>query len=306
MESLNKKLISLFKFAFIALCFYYLYRFTDSNFIDIFAEFKNINAPLITLAFVFASFQFVCIFFVWQAALRSNGIYEKHVDVFSLFSVSTLAKYLPGGIWQVGSRFFGLSNKGHSVKSIGISIFIEQFSGLIAIGICVIAFLYFIDFSKLPFNLLGIFFTSLLVVFILIPIGIYSLKQRFRSLFALVKKSKLNNKLRYTMQIIILQILANIFLASSYLFCFYAVDSGANLFWAESFGYCFLAVLSGFLVFFAPAGLGVREGILVIFLAQYFPSSQILLAATLPRFATVVSEIFLYFLSKLLLVLQTK
>lgn len=64
-----------------------------------------------------------------------------------------------------------------------------------------------------------------------------------------------------------------------------------------------LAHFLGFVAFFAPAGLGIREGTLVLFLQFYFPLNAAILISLLTRVWTVAGDL-LMVVSALLLNLK--
>ena len=77
---------------------------------------------------------------------------------------------------------------------------------------------------------------------------------------------------------------------------FYLINSITYLSFSDLFGVVgayILAGVLGFLAFFAPSGLGVREGILVLFLQFYFPINIAILISLLARIWTVLGDLFL-------------
>ena len=77
---------------------------------------------------------------------------------------------------------------------------------------------------------------------------------------------------------------------------FFLINSLTYLAWQNLLsiiGVYILAVVLGLIAFFAPSGLGVREGVLVLFLQLFFPLNVAILISLLARVWTTVTEVFL-------------
>ncbi len=69
---------------------------------------------------------------------------------------------------------------------------------------------------------------------------------------------------------------------------FYALDAGSILYLAGAFSF---SSIVGILALFAPSGLGVREGILAVFLNRIMPTSIALVVSVVSRLWLTVAEL---------------
>ena len=239
---------------------------------------------------------FGAILFYWSAYLYPfatllSGITRKHVpfrNAFTLFHLANITRYLPGRIWGVVrllslSRQFELSKTavGSSLTLhvgvetalgglIGVSLIfspkmretalgiLETFSGHTLLLTCVVAGL-----------LVGILFC--------IPKLTHHAEEFLKTLRPLLKKSRLWRN--------VLAVHSLLWICQGIAF-FLFVRSFVPVAWTDAgvLTACFaFAWIVGFLSFLTPGGLGIREGLLGLLLANYMPAPQATLVALLCR-----------------------
>ena len=249
---------------------------------------------------------FGAILFYWSTYLYPfatllSGITEKQVSfrtAFTLFHFANITRYLPGRIWGV-VRLLSLSRRfGLSKTAVGSSLTLHvgvdtALGGLIGVSL--------IFSPKMRETALGILetFSGHTLLLVLVVVGLLAgilfcipklarhVKAFLKTLRPLLKKSCLwRNVLAVHSLLWICQGLA----------FFLFVQSLVPVRWTQVgvLSACFaFAWIVGFLSFLTPGGLGVREGLLGLLLANYMPTPQAMLVALLCRVWMLSAEIVL-------------
>ena len=250
---------------------------------------------------------FGAILFYWSAYLYPfatllRGLAGKPVpfrDAFTLFHLANITRYLPGRIWGV-VRLLSLSPRfGVSKTVVGSSLTLHvgvetALGGLIALSLFfshrmrqtateVLETLAGKNTLLLTFVVIG----CLAGILLLIPRLAGHTRQFLKTLTPLVKNAR---------------VWGNVLAAHSLLWIcqglafFLFVRSFASVEWTDAgvLTACFaFAWIVGFLSFLTPGGLGVREGLLGVLLANYIPATQATLVALLCRLWMLSTEMLL-------------
>ena len=249
---------------------------------------------------------FGIILFYWSAYLSPfatllSGITEKHVpfrEAFTLFHLANITRYLPGRIWGVVrllslSRQFGLSKTAVG-SSLTLHVGIETaLGGLIGLSLLFSPKMRetavdMLDKMSGHITLLSLACLGILVVTLfLIPKVSTHTREFLKTL------TSLGQHLRLWMDVIAGHIL--LWICQGFAF-FLFVQSFTSVQWADAgvLTACFaFAWIIGFLSFLTPGGLGIREGLLGLLLANYMPAPQATLVALLCRVWMLSAEIVL-------------
>ena len=225
-------------------------------------------------------------------------------DAFTLFHLANITRYLPGRIWGI-VRLLILSERfGFSKTAVGVSLTLHvgietALGGLIAMS------LIFSKQMRTTAYLVLEKISGHAVLFTLIVIGIV-----IGILFLIPKMSSKARHFLKTLRQIGTPLLPkqfwkqwlNILQGHTLLWCcqglafFLFVKSLASVQWKDAgvLSACYaFAWIVGFLSFLTPGGLGVREGLLGLLLANYMPTSQATLIALLCRVWMLSAEIVL-------------
>jgi len=198
-------------------------------------------------------------------------------ESFSIYNLTQLAKYIPGSIWQFVGRFMILKNKGFESKKIRDSIFFEHFWILAIASIFgVVGMLSSPDLFYVWFGEQEIMFTITLVLTVLICIVSFVFG------FIIYKKISFKKIKAFWPALSIILNLAIVWFAlgvSVWVTLQPYVDVMPSILIITG-AFC-LAYVLGFLTPFAPAGIGIRELMLVLVLMQFVENKDIaiLLAA---------------------------
>ena len=252
------------------------------------------------------AYSFGTILFYWSAylypfAMLLGGIAQKRVsfrNAFTLFHLANITRYLPGRVWGV-VRLLSLSERfGLSKTAVGSSLTLHvgvetALGGLIGVSLIFspkmreTALSILEEFSGHTLLLTFVVVGLLAGILFCIPKLAHHVKAFLKTLRPLLKKSHLwGNVLAVHSLLWICQGLA----------FFLFVQSFVPVRWTQAsvLSACFaFAWLIGFLSFLTPGGLGIREGLLGLLLANYMPAPQATLVALLCRVWMLSAEIVL-------------
>ncbi|UPG91121.1 flippase-like domain-containing protein [Luteibacter aegosomaticola] len=234
---------------------------------------------------------------IWQLLLRDQGIVRRNRDVFALFTVSQFGKYLPGNVGQFIGRVVMARDIGIAIPATLATMLTEVLWNVgTGLGLSALAIYLFVGNKLTAFPPwldtagLGLGFLALLAA----PwIGITLLRRVFPGLVARVFAS---SELRPPGWGTAIRV-SSLYLAN-YLCMGMALSLQAKVFYGapdipllEASGFCAMAWLAGYLLPGAPAGLGVREGLmLVLFSPMYGESTAIALGITL-RLGAIAADV---------------
>lgn len=233
--------------------------------------------------------------FLWRRLLIELGYLLGFRRSFRIYYYSQGAKYLPGGIWGVLGRTY-LCEREKIPRGVAFSsIVIETALCVISGAIVVVLFFAQANFLETEFLFLA---TAVIVVGLIFlnpkiffPMANFFLK--------ITRHEPLSTSISYR---------AILKLISSYVFAwllggvgFYFLTSSVTSLplakMGEIIGIFSAAGITSIVAFFAPAGLGVREGVLVLSLSRFTPQSVAILVALFARLWMTVSEVLLIFLA---------
>ena len=249
---------------------------------------------------------FGAILFYWSTYLYPfatllSGVTGQHVPfraAFTLFHLANITRYLPGRIWGV-VRLLSLSERfGLSKTAVGSSLTLHvgietALGGLIGMSLIFSpkmrdTALGMIDKISGQTTLLSLACIGILIVTLfLIPKVSTHTRKFLKTLTSLGQHSRL------WMDVISGHIL--LWICQGFAF-FLFVQSFAPVQWTDAGALtaCFaFAWIIGFLSFLTPGGLGIREGLLGLLLANYMPPPQAPLVALLCRVWMLSAEILL-------------
>lgn len=246
----------------------------------------------ISFIFLFGSLLWPAI--IWNKILR---ILEPDKRISNLKAIkiciySCFGRYIPGKVWMcVGKIFFGVK-EGLSKRYLIISAVYE---------IILAATSYFI-FSAV---LISIAFGSKLFNFYIIPIltiivGLIFIHPKILIYFYNLIPNKfkivelaINDFLDYgnILKLVFYYSIGCFLSGVGFFFLIRSIVFLPYFYMIEVIGVYILALILGAVAIFAPGGLGVREGMLVMFLKLFFPISVAILISLLARIWTVLGEL---------------
>ena len=239
--------------------------------------------------------------YLYPFAALLSGITERHVPfraAFTLFHLANITRYLPGRIWGV-VRLLSLSHRfGLSKTAVGSSLTLHvgietALGGLIGVPLIFSPKMRDIVFGMIDkisghAILLGLACISVFIAILFLIPKVSTHARRF-----LKTLTSLGQHSRLWINVIAGHVL--LWICQGFAF-FLFVKSLAPLAWTDAgiLAACFaFAWVVGFLSFLTPGGLGIREGLLGLLLANYMPAPQATLVALLCRVWMLSAEIVL-------------
>ena len=303
----NKKIIyKIFSYLIILIVFYFL----GKNLIDNWQKIKeydfSFNYLYLLISFFFLFSMMISFALIWNKILRILEPTEKlsSFKAIKIFMYSWLGRYLPGKIWFFLGRVYLGQKEGLSKKNLIIGTAYEIVLSVISL------FLFSIFFLSISFGMkISNFY---IIPVLIIPIGLFLVHPKilyYLSNLFLRKFKKIEIPITSFLSYKdIIRIISLFFVAFSFngIGFFFLVKSIVSLSFCDIIGiigvFTFASVL-GMVAIFAPSGLGIREGVLVIFLQSYFPLTIAVLISLISRIWATLGEMIIlsviYLYSKL-------
>lgn len=256
----------------VGLIFYFLLGNLFSNWNDLIASRPRFSPFYGLLAFLAVMCAWLLSAWSWGRVLDAFGFRIPYDDVFIIYFKANLGKYLPGKIWQiVGSAYFAAGKGIPEGVAITTSLIGQAYSVLSGISLFAAALVF--GWVKLGHDV------DLLFKWTALPILVLLLVIAFRPDFGQPFLNRLLRLFRRQEVVIKLSILRAAELFLLYLICWFLFGLGLWLFsnaltpakiglYIPLTAILAAAVAIGFLALFAPGGLGVREGVIALFLAS--------------------------------------
>ena len=237
----------------------------------------------------------------FRALLRNvSGVACDRALAVKVYTESNVYKYIPGGVMYVAGRNrLAVEVDELSHGKVALSTVLEGIS--MVIGVVVVAMVFSFNHSVTYIQTLDMLPIILLIVGVVLLIAIpvvYSLRHRIGGGL----KKLFSNMEKLNWIVIVKRVGFGIVLMFSYSATFLMTLTllGQALTFELGFaiiGLYLLAWLAGFLTPGAPSGLGIREAVMMMFLADFVDVSVLIAAMVLHRMLTVLGDLFAYVLA---------
>jgi hypothetical protein len=235
---------------------------------------------------------------VWRHMVVRSGCPIKWADGVRVYMVSNLAKYVPGSIWGYVSRAYLGRDEGLTVMGVGISAVWE-------VGITVMASLLLTvaTIPAYPSRIPAAFLRLVLAVTLLCFVGL--LPPVFNRWVRLLRRGQSANPPSFRWHDFWLYLVSafgtHILVGTAFfLFTRSFVDIDLRSWWSLVGLWSFSAT-AGLVIVLVPYGLGVKEGLLTLFLQPFLPIELATLISLASRLWTVACEVLAALLAVLLL-----
>lgn len=226
---------------------------------------------------------------VWHDMTRRNGVAIPLPRALISWNYSILGKYLPGKVFLLLGRLVEYDRYGRSKAKVTFTFFQETVTSLLSSVVTILLALLTAD---LPY-VRG--YRGLLIgVILVVAVGMHPrvMQAVLDPVLRLLRRPAVRLELGYAdvLRFTVEQTLAwFVFGVAFYLFinALYGVDVRLILYLAAAISF---ASMIGILALFAPSGLGVREGILALLLADVMPAPAAALIALSSRLWVTASE----------------
>lgn len=286
----KKIVVNILKYTIILLIFFFIFKYLYSNLNSV--NLRDIKFNYIYLCFSVLIYlvHIICNSVIWYFITRQNGCSIGFFETLKIRIYSDFGKYIPGKVFAYGILFYNYDVKGISKKKIGICSFQELVAGTLAAIIIALVSIYFSGIEVLSkYNPIFILF-AIVCLIVIYPGILRFFANKFLILF---KREPITISSSYLQILLILSLfIINwlIFGIGFYFFInsFYNYSLSGYLFTTGAFA---IAGLIGFVAIFAPAGLGVREGVLVFTLSFIFPGAIAAIISLISRIWMTICEL---------------
>jgi len=267
------------KIVFLALLIIFIGRYVLANWQTV----LTIGAPDVSWILIGSCFALVSILispWVYKSLVQAYGYQLSYTTVLGVQSVSRLGKYIPGRIWIALIGVWLYSQAGVPKKVAAASIILISIFSILGASIIVSLGAWWIPIPRIIFGLVLVVTTLLFVIHprIFYPVVNFGLS-------CINRKKIMPPNFQYTLILRLIIIYSVIWLVYGIGFYFlvrsYTPLSAIQIFPLVSI--FALAQVTGFLVVIVPAGLGVREGILLLGLIPIVGEGQAIVLVGLCR-----------------------
>lgn len=230
----------------------------------------------------------------WQLMLRLTGVTLGFAPTLQVVVVSQFGKYLPGNIGQHVGRILLAKRLGVEPAKTVTSILLETLLLIMAACLCSLAALEMLPSISTMYGksikqssaILGAATLVCIVVTLSVPWSRRRLRQASDKFSLLINRWGIGLSART----LLIQVLSFFLGAASLTFIIFAMNSSVQPPSMSVLGIYAVAWLVGFIVPGAPAGLGVREALLVFGLTPLYGAETAATSTALFRFVTVLGD----------------
>jgi len=287
--------VNIFKFSLFVFIIFLVARYFKNNITQIYKIPKISGLYLSTTIVVLIGIQ-ILVVWIFKYFLKTYGESLKYSEVFYSYYYPVLTKYLPGKAWhQVGKVILLNQFNVSASKSITIA-FLEQtlivYTGFL---ISIPFLLRVIDIFWILIIFIGS--TSIILLMLIYQDKFFIFINWIMRLFRVQKQLSFTQRLHLLNAIFLFffYVLYWVLLGVFFQLCIKSIGSDVHIGWITSIGVFAASWIFGFLAPIAPAGLGVREGAMILLLKNSVDAVSLLNITIGVRLLTTLSEI-LFFL----------
>jgi hypothetical protein len=286
----RKYLVSILKVVLVGTAFYFIagVLMTNIELIKLYRWEPDISNLIVSFALLTLVFFFLVT--GWYFILRTLDIKLPVLAVSRIWIVSQFGKYIPGHIWQFVGRITFLAEKGVSKKRALLSIHLESASSILA---ATLTLLVSLTLSSVRPDEIGIPLIAAAIFLCLTLLHPKLLESALNIFFTILKKDKVTVDFSFkNMLLITAYYIAAWFVLS--LSFFFLINSLYDIGFASFFDVAFAftaSYVAGYLAIFAPGGIGVREGFLILFLGRVVPEFIAPVVSILSRIWFIIGEL---------------
>lgn len=281
----KKKILGIVKWLWLILVLaaagYYFYRHQE----EVINLLKQIDYWRIILSLILLLIGKAFLVILVKYSVNCEGWYPTYPEILGVYGLSSLGKYLPGGIWHFVGRFGVYKMNGLSAKASTRAMVLENIwllSSALATGVIGV-FLFRFDLIANLLNIpdenwLAVTLTMvILALWIIALIIVHKIMQKYTS-------RQIPNVVRVTLiGLLLWTFIGGSFFAMFKEFSFYSAPlfiGGYAVSWAV-----------GYIAVFAPGGLGVREAVLAFVFSSITSVELIAVYAAMNRIIWVIAEV---------------
>lgn len=289
MKFINRKSLS---FLFISIVFLFIGRIIYKEWNRVLGYHWSLEPSWLIVSLIIAFIAYLFSAIEWVLVLKMVGGKIKWSKGVVIYLLSLFGRYIPGGVWSPLGRIYLCRFEGIPDSQSSISIILEQAYPVVSAGLVFAVSLFFWTETISVVNILPLI---LIFPFFFLFLHPKPFLKIVNPLLLKLKKKEIQVSLsgKYMLILITLYTFNWIVLGTSFYFFI-------NAFYNLNPFYIYIPVLSGisalsfiigYLSFFSPAGLGVREGVLIILLSHFMPTPIAIGVSLLSRLWSLGSEL---------------
>ena len=263
---------------------YYIYR----NFSKISCYDFEFQWILIVAAFFAAAGGYLVMFSVWRRLAYSFGLKAPSILAAKAFYLSQLGKYVPGKVGLVLVRMDAY--RGYSRKNVALATGVEYIASFISACILILIAAIFVDLHLTPYLR---WLTLGFLIVLLAALWPSVLKSAANVLFKLIKRQPIEQvpSFRQMLLFVSMYLIVGLFYGLSLFLVLNSLSPVSFGYYLAVTGTFRIASLIGIAAIFAPSGIGIREGVLMLVLPAFIPEPTVIIGAILIRFVLISAEL---------------
>jgi uncharacterized membrane protein YbhN (UPF0104 family) len=275
------------KIMIVAVVLFFFVRYLYKNWSLVSQYQWKFQYELLAISLLLVIFNFIFLIEVWRKLLSALGYTLGFKKAFKIWFYSSMGKYIPGKLWSIMGMVYLCEKEGIPKGATLTSAILNQAFNMVG-GLILVAILSGRKlFGHLPTTFYLVF--GLILIISLYP----SLMEKLLNFFLrIMKKEKLKIKLSFRQ---------NLGLVSLYMIAWIVYGLAFSIFIKSLASYSFnlfpfitaifaFSYIVGFLSVFVPGGIGVREGLMTLYLSGFFPPPVATLISLLSRLWLTAAE----------------
>lgn len=292
---MKRKLFNLLKICILLIVFYFIIIFFIDNLNELNAFELHINFSYLILSnALFFIYVFISVL-IWHFITIKVNCAISFKEAIVAWFYSLLGKYIPGKVLPLAARAYYYKQAGVSYKKITFCLFLESILHLLSLLFVVLFSLFFMKINGLEKYKLILLFTTAVSFVVIHPkiLGII-----INLVMKILKKDSIKLPLTYKsiLEMLLLYILAWFIFGLSFFFLANSIYRVPTNYIFHIIGSFSLASLIGIISLFAPSGVGIREGVLILMLKHILPNSITVIISIFARVWSTSLELLVIFL----------
>lgn len=288
-KSLKKKIVKIGGILLAVFILGFMVKEFVKNWQEIRPYLVNVNIGVLIIAVILYAAAFLATGYNWSYLLWRMDDKAGRKEYLHIHMVSALARYIPGGIWNIVGKAYMCTEKGVEKSATTASMILEYVFQIISSGLFLLFFLPVLMKNLLTPVLTVLFILAVILVILLLP---WAVRLGTRILGRVFKEdlSGMQMKNRYVYQILIQYVAVWLFTGFGLIILVLAFENISGLQGLYLMLSYPVSWVAGFLSP-SPNGMGIREGVLSILLGSSYSYELLLLITLTTRIWTILGEV---------------
>ncbi len=293
---MKKKLLKVIKIIFAVLVLFFLVRYFYINYEDIKQLDIKISPGVFAVSMLLYFVYKITLASLWHYITKLNGSAVGYKKAVTSYLYSILGKYIPGKVFMLAARFPAYEREGIPMRKVTICFLLENICTLLGA-----AFLFIVSLFFFPNDILKdyIYITAAMVAVFFVMINPRIINFFLKKIGKIIKKNDMEIQISYPAMLkVVVLFIGNWLIVGAGFYMLsasvYPLDASKLLYTGGIFG---LSAIIGIISIFAPSGIGVREGIMILGLSLIMPEEYAVIISVVSRLWATVAELILIFIA---------